>query len=155
MKGSPFDEQRNVWLEAGKGRLSMWSGTLRAVRYALNAPGEEMVHCHCSMCRKAQGGYASLGLMVRRDAFILEQGAGNLTVYESSPGSRRSFCSTCGSPIDHDYQSEPDHVWIAPGTIDGGAHPGHPRDREMHIFVGSKVPWHPITDELPQYETEP
>ena len=25
----------------------------------------------------------------------------------------------------------------------------------MHIFVGSKAPWHNITDNLPQYDTWP
>ena len=25
----------------------------------------------------------------------------------------------------------------------------------FHIFVGSKAPWHEITDELPQFETRP
>lgn len=37
---------------------------------------------------------------------------------------------------------------VALGTVDGDS---GDRPRE-HIFVGSKAPWHDITDSLPQYE---
>jgi hypothetical protein len=40
---------------------------------------------------------------------------------------------------------------VAAGTLDGD--PGV-RPRE-HIFVGSKAPWHEITDALPQYAQWP
>jgi hypothetical protein len=68
----------------------------------------------------------------------------------SSPGFQRSFCTTCGSVMPEALASA--SVAICPaGNLEGdiGVEPG------MHIFVGSKAPWHEITDDLPQYDEFP
>jgi hypothetical protein len=44
-------------------------------------------------------------------------------------------------------------MYFSPGTLDGGVHPGHPADKECHIYVGSKAEWERIADDLPQYDT--
>jgi hypothetical protein len=44
-----------------------------------------------------------------------------------------------------------DIIEIATGTLDKGAHPGHPTETLRHTYVASKVPWHDITDKLPQF----
>ena len=43
-------------------------------------------------------------------------------------------------------------MYFMPATLDGGAHPGHPADKEPHIHVGSKAEWERITDDLPKYD---
>lgn len=41
--------------------------------------------------------------------------------------------------------------YVAMGVIDGNP----PLPRGYHIYVGSKAPWHEITDDLRQYDKAP
>ena len=123
-----------------------------AVRYSLLAPAISVHHCHCSMCRKLHGAmFASFAIMPR-DAVVIDRGADQLKRFDSSPTGERYFCRNCGCQIYSDVVVQPEIRYLAVGTLDGGAHPGHPPGSEEHIFVGSKVPWHAITDGLPQRE---
>ena len=56
-----------------------------------------VVYCHCRDCRRSSGAPISLWVGYRSERVELTRG--EPTVYESSPGVRRSFCGTCGSPI--------------------------------------------------------
>lgn len=123
-----------------------------AVRYTLHVPAERLDHCHCSMCRKCHGALFATWSKVRRDKFTVDRGASNLATYDSSPAARRKFCKSCGSPLAIEYPEHPRYLWITAGTLDGGAHPGQPKEKEFHIFVGSKAPWYAITDGLPQHQ---
>ncbi len=123
-----------------------------AVRYTVRAPATEMEHCHCSMCRKIHGAIFVTFAVFPRDAFSIDKGADDLATYDSSPKVHRKFCRTCGAHIMEVADDAPERVYVAVGTIDGGAHPGHPEGAIKHIFVGSKVPWYEITDGLPQHE---
>ena len=71
--------------------------------------------------------------------------------YASSNTHGRLFCRNCGSNILVELDSEPDTLYLAMGTLDGELQlpPGY------HIYVGSKASWYNITDDLPQYDTEP
>lgn len=120
------------------------------VRYVVSEPARALSHCHCSMCRKLHGAIYVTFSEVPRTGFRIERGADNLAEYQSSPGNHRHFCRTCGCQLYTEIDSTPDAVYYATGTLDGGAHPGHPKSREQHIFVGSKVPWFKIADDLPQ-----
>jgi len=77
-------------------------------------------------------------------------GADRLTRYDSSPGCRRYFCARCGAHLYSDVDSLPEVRFYTIGTLDGGVHPGHAREKERHIHVGSKMPWWHITDDLRQ-----
>ena len=78
-----------------------------------------------------------------REAF---SSMGEFSTYEG-----RSFCDTCGSSLQFLFDGVPDMMWIAAGTFDGVPD----RRPEAHIFVGSKAPWHDITDDLPCHEEYP
>jgi hypothetical protein len=54
----------------------------------------------------------------------------------------------CGSNILVDLPADPDSLYVCMGVVDGN--PPHPP--AYHIYVGSKAPWHEITDDLPQYD---
>jgi len=90
------------------------------------------------------------GAVIERTSLQIE-GAGNLTTYLKSPGYRTQFCRTCGCPLFAYEDSELKLMYFAPATLDGGKHPGHPADKECHIYVGSKAEWERIADGLPQY----
>lgn len=125
-----------------------------AVRYRVEGPAQYVSHCHCSICRRLHGAIFASFAVVHPELFVIERGGEILTCYDSSPGSHRYFCSRCGAQIYNDVEQLPGQRFFSVGTLDGGAHPGHPPDQERHIFVSSKVSWWPITDGLPQLEED-
>jgi hypothetical protein len=118
-----------------------------AVRFEIRGPIRSIVFCHCSMCRKAQGGaFAANGVVAAAD-FVMTAGEDALTAYESSPGKKKYFCRTCGSPIMSRSEARPHDVRVRLGTIDSDI-----VERPMaHIFATSKANWDQITDALPQH----
>lgn len=119
-----------------------------AVRFEINGPIRNIVHCHCSRCRKAQGSAFATNGIVESGDFRLVSGSDMLTGYESSPGQTKYFCKACGSPIMSKTVSKPDKVRVRIGTIESDI-----EERPMaHIFVTSKANWEEIGGDLPQYE---
>jgi hypothetical protein len=113
----------------------------------LGAPG----YCHCSQCRKANGSAFAANAPVRKRSFSFVRGQEMVREYESSPGKFRAFCSGCGSPVYSRNEKEPETLRVRLGTLDGD--PG--RRPLAHVWVGSKAPWHEITDELPRFDEAP
>lgn len=119
-----------------------------AVRFEIHGPIHNIVYCHCSRCRKAQGSAFATNGNVSADDFRLISGADALTGYESTPGQSKYFCKTCGSPIMSKTDSRPDQVRVRLGTIESDI-----EERPMaHIFATSKANWEEICGDLPQYE---
>jgi hypothetical protein len=124
-----------------------------AVRYTLHAPAISVQHCHCSMCRTISGSLSETGAVVERTHLSVDRGADNLTTYRSSPSFRRLFCRTCGCQLFAYEDSEPVLMYFGPATLDGGAHPGHPPDKEYHIQFASRAEWDPTDDDLAKYDS--
>ncbi len=122
----------------------------RAVRYTLLAAPLSVQHCHCSQCRKGFATLSAQGAVIRRRDIEIT-GEDQLTAYRSSPSFEYRFCRTCGSRIFAYEDRETELMYLMPATLDGGAHPGHPRDKECHIHVASKAAWDNIGDGLPQF----
>lgn len=124
-----------------------------AVRYTLSSPALSVQHCHCSRCRKVHGQLSVSGAVVHRaDLEII--GAENLTTYSSSASFHSQFCRTCGCPLFSFEDSEPDLMYFAAATLDGGVHPGHPAGKESHIYLGSKAEWDCLGEGIARYETD-
>ena len=120
-----------------------------AIRYEIDQRLRDAGHCHCAMCRKAHGAAFATYATVDPTNFRWITGEQLVSLYESSPNSGRMFCSVCGSIIGGAENGK--IISVTLGTIDGD--PGvTPRS---HIFVGSKAPWHDITDDLPQFDEWP
>jgi hypothetical protein len=117
-----------------------------AVRYEVEGPLGRLAHCHCSMCRKHHGTAFATHLSVPLSGFRWLAGERHITAYRSSPFGLRTFCSTCGSVVPLlDYELG---LALCPaGNLDGNLD----ARLQAHVFVGSKAPWHSITDRLPQY----
>lgn len=118
------------------------------VRFRIDGPLYDIANCHCSMCRKYHGAAFKTRARVKAGHFLITDGSDVIQYYESSPGERKGFCKTCGSPILTRFDNEPGELNISLGTLDDD--PGVTPER--HIFVGSKASWHHITDALPQHE---
>ncbi len=125
-----------------------------AVRYVLLGAVRSVEHCHCSMCRRVHGAFFLSAALVDSDRLRIERGADKLTTFVSSEGLRRQFCRTCGCPLFLLQVDAPDVMYFAAATLDGGKHPGHPKDMECHIYVGSKAQWEVIADDLPKFDVE-
>jgi len=119
-----------------------------AVRFEIHGPIHNIVHCHCSQCRKAQGSAFATNGIVSADDFKILSGADALTAYESTPGQTKYFCKTCGSPIMSKTESRPAQIRVRLGTIESDN-----EERPIaNIFVTSQENREEITGNLPQYE---
>ena len=106
-------------------------------RYALN--------CHCSQCRRATGAAFKPFAGIEQSKFRIVGGENQRTIYGDDT-THDAHCARCGSLL---YSRVRDGKWVhvAMGTLVDA-----PSIRpNAHIFVGSKAPWHEITDNLPQY----
>lgn len=120
------------------------------VRYTLTAPPAEVLHCHCSMCRKAHGAlFASFGVYPA-GALEIERGGESLGDYESSPGSHRLFCPSCGCQLFNRVEKWNESAFVVLGTLDAGEKPGHDPVKERHIFWDARVHWYDTGDDLPK-----
>jgi hypothetical protein len=120
------------------------------VRWSYDRVATSMLHCHCSICRKHHGTLFATFVSGPLSTFHWRAGTECIGSWQSSPRGRRSFCSRCGSKVPG-VNHEANQVWMPAGTLEGefGIRP------QMHLFVGSRVPFHRIDDGLPQYQTYP
>ena len=119
------------------------------VRYEISGKLLDAGNCHCSMCRKAHGAAYATYANVNPDEFRWTHGEELVSCYASSEVLGRVFCSVCGSTLGASEQGRIDYVTLGTVESDPGIRP------RSHIFVGSKAPWHEISDALPQFQESP
>lgn len=118
------------------------------IRFSITGEIRNIVYCHCSECRKAQGSAFATNGIVKAEHFHFEMGESELTAYQSSADQAKYFCKHCGSPIISKRKSVPEEVRVRLGTIESDI-----RERpQAHIFVTSKANWEDVCGDLPQYE---
>jgi hypothetical protein len=121
------------------------------VKYEISGELSGALNCHCSMCRKAHGAAFRSRARVKASDFKWVQGEQLVTYFESSPGNYRGFCRVCGSPLLSRFDQYPSELGLPLGALDDD-----PKLKpRRHVFVGSKAPWHDITDDLPQFQELP
>jgi hypothetical protein len=119
-----------------------------AVRYAVAEPFLYAGYCHWSRCRAASGSAFSALAGIERDKLRVTDGEDSINLFERGPDNSR--CRLCGSPLFALVRAGRFyHVRMGTLVDDPGIRP------MFHIFVGSKAPWHEITDSLPQYTELP
>lgn len=119
------------------------------VTFEIDGQIENIVNCHCRQCRKAQGSAFGTNGFVKATEFSIKSGDDLIKSYESSPGKRRFFCTTCGSPLFSRRDNLPDKIRVRLAILDGEII----EKPTAHIFAASKAEWYNIEDDLPQYET--
>jgi len=123
-----------------------------AVRYESKESPIQGYICHCTMCRRNCGGvFGATTVRFPGPGFRLTKG--ELKSYSATDFVKRCFCADCGTPVAFFYAGNPD-VWIYAGSLD------HPQDWPMtkdaswgpseHVYVDEKIPWHEISNDLPQ-----
>jgi hypothetical protein len=119
-----------------------------ALRYEVESNPRELTHCHCSMCRKHHGAPFATFVAAPADGVRWLEGEASVVSYRSSAARERRFCPRCGAVAP---EIVGDRAWIPAGNLVGelGEVSG------LHMFVGSKPPWHVIADDFPQHDKAP
>lgn len=118
------------------------------VKFQIIGQISDIIHCHCSLCRKSSGtAYATNGFVNFSD-FKLTTGKSNLTHFELRPGKKRHFCKTCASPIYSSNSQDKSRIRIRLGVLDSDIN----ESPISHNFVTSKANWDDLDADLPRYE---
>lgn len=122
------------------------------VRFEFDGPGDRMVNCHCSRCRKSRSAVFSTQVFVAADRFRWLSGEQGVTTYKV-PGAKRfapAFCKRCGSKTPRVLEDAGLAI-IPAGSLDQdpGIRPS------AHIFTGSRSASFRFHDNLPQFEEYP
>jgi hypothetical protein len=117
------------------------------VRYTVADEFVYALNCHCSNCRRATGSAFKPFAGIERDKLSITEGRDHLLIYGDAHASHDVHCKTCGSLL-FSVVRDGAYAHVTLGTL-----VDTPAIRvSAHIFVGSKAPWHVITDDLPQHE---
>ncbi len=108
----------------------------------------DIIHCHCSLCRKNSGtAYATNGFVNSAD-FSVVRGEELLSIFSFKPGRNRHFCSACGSPVYSSNEQDLSRYRLRLGILDSDI-----VERPIsHNFVTSKANWEDLDANLPRYE---
>src|SRR5262249_44002266 len=87
----------------------------RAIEYQFTGEPKWVMHCHCESCRRAVSSAVATYVGVRLEQFSYLKG--EPAIYESSPGVKRYFCATCGSPMAYAGDRWPGEVHLFHGTL--------------------------------------
>ena len=115
------------------------------VTYEVSGPFVSAMNCHCTRCRRAHGAAFASYAEVKPEQFRWLSGEELVSTYGGGKGAY-CFCSKCGSNVAATWEGEVLEVTL--GTLEGD--PGINPDYHQH--VGSKAPWHEITDGKTQYD---
>ena len=117
-----------------------------SIHYEINGPIGDIVHCHCTTCRKAHGSaFSSVSAVADENFKILNES--HLKSYESSQGKFRYFCGNCGSQI-YAKRNDTQHIILRLGTLDTKIE----AVEKEHIWVSEKADWCFLNSKLPQKE---
>jgi hypothetical protein len=111
-----------------------------AVRFQAAGAPKWVAWCHCRSCRRHSGAPVSVFVAFERDAVTVTEGA--ITKFNSSPGTRRGFCSTCGSTLTCEGDARPTETHIPVGAFDNA----EALVPAFHIFPEEKLSWVHFTD---------
>lgn len=117
------------------------------VQYKYQGTIEEIAMCHCSQCRKAQGGAFATNSPVEADKLMFT-GEEYITEFQSNENKVRAFCQACGSPLYSARKDLPEIRRLRVGSIETEFQ----CDNKYHIYADSKASWHEITDTALQFK---
>ncbi len=117
------------------------------LKYEVKGDPLWVAHCHCFSCRRNTGAPVTtfVGFPIAAFRYV----TGSPKVFASSPGVRRSFCGTCGTPISYESDKLADEIHLYLSTLD------NPDDyvAQTHVFTEESVSWFKIDDDIPRYRT--
>ena len=106
--------------------------------------------CHCSDCRRFSGSAFSAYGGIDKKLFTLIRGKERIGRYAKNLDSIMCFCKNCGSSL---FVDKPRAAMIHLRL--GVLNEAPSLKPQSHICTESKVQWHQIGDDLPQYSKLP
>lgn len=103
-------------------------------------------HCHCPSCQKALGGAFATYAGFKKESVRLN--GDTLTVFRSSPGVTRRFCSKCGSAVSFEGEAWPEEIHLHVVLMDDAA----AFEPTGHSYVRTRQPWVHLQDGLPTHD---
>ena len=130
----------------GRGEGSCLCG---AIRYRFALPPLWVAHCHCSLCRRAQGAGFVTWIGTDGARFELLGDGSTLSMYHSTPEATRSFCGRCGTPLFFESPRWPGQVHVTLATVEPAT--AATLAPQGHAHWSDRVPWiGEIHDGLPR-----
>jgi len=119
-----------------------------AVEVEIQGAITDIIHCHCSKCRKSSGtAYATNGFVQSAD-FSIVKGQGALNFFETAKGKKRHFCKVCACPVYSSNEADTSRIRFRLGLLDSEI-----EERPIsHNFVSSKASWDSLDEPLPRYD---
>jgi hypothetical protein len=117
-----------------------------AVSYEYDGPENWRGHCHCESCRRNTSAPFTTYFGVSWENF---KWTGKMPkVFQSSPGVKRHFCGTCGTPMAYEAEKFSHEIHLYAASLDD------PRDfqPDFHVFDSERLPWIQLSDHLPRFE---
>ena len=116
-------------------------------KYKTNKP-ESVFHCHCESCRRSTGQPLVTFASFNADSVCFS--GIERSIYASSKGVSRTFCSQCGTPLAWEGYSNINKTHISNCTLvfllsAMNLYPDH------HVFYEERVQWFDVADQLPRY----
>ncbi|RHW75510.1 GFA family protein [Colwellia sp. RSH04] len=119
-----------------------------AVQVTISGSINDIIHCHCSLCRKNSGTAFATNGFIQADEFSILKGQAQLSAFSFKPGRTRYFCAQCGSPVYSANIDDPTRLRIRLGLLDSDI-----TERPVsHNFITSKANWEDLDAQLPRYQ---
>lgn len=102
-------------------------------------------YCHCDDCRRNCGAPVVAFLGVSSDHFSWTGSPPRSFV--SSPGVRRFFCDTCGSPMGFEADHYPGSIYLYAASLE------NPQNFQpsFHLNIDHRLPWLTLDDQLAKH----
>lgn len=113
------------------------------ITFTLTGPLRDVVHCHCTQCRKTSGHHWAATRV--SDTQITFTAQDTLTWFQSSACAKRGFCNRCGASVFYRHQND-DGPAIGAGCLDAPTGLATAK----HIYCASKGDYYDIAPEAPQ-----
>ena len=123
----------------------MASGHCLCGQFKFEAEGDPrwVAYCHCASCRRHTASPVSCFVNLNLTQLRF---SGERSIYASSPGVRRSFCATCGTPLAYETAERPGEIDLYINVFD------HPEAfiPQKHVFYAEHIAWFDVQDDLPR-----
>lgn len=118
----------------------------KCVYEAALLPGEAQ-HCYCKLCRRLSGSVAQSWVPASLETFRWSSSS-SLRLMRTTNHGQRHFCSACGTDLTIVYDSQPDCVWPAAGTLeDSEVLSKAVWYRVIHICCSMMQRWYQLPDD--------
>jgi hypothetical protein len=121
-----------------------------AVQFEVEDAFSSAFYCHCSKCRRSTGSAFTALARIEADKVRVRSGGEHVLALTHSGCSYGQVCRHCCSPL-FTYVQQRQFVHMPLGVLSEAPS----RRPDHHIYVGSKAPWHEISDDLPRHHELP